>query len=444
VSQKTRFSKRLTTRQVIVGGGTAGLTVAARLAEDASIKVAVIEAGDFYEDVNGNLSTVPAYGALVSTPAVDWGFKSTPQSALNGRQLDYSRGKTVGGSSATNLMAYHRGTVDSYHSWAQMVGDTSFDWANFLPYFQKSVKYTPPNNDLRAANASVLSPSVQSYSVSGGPLDITHSNFADPVSSYAGSAWKELGLNQLNDLTSGALIGNQYSPATIRPSDQTRSTSKSSFLQYAVNSGRNNIFLYKTSLAEKINFANNKATGVSVSSGSTTFTLKAKKEVILAAGTLQTPQLLMVSGVGPKKVLKQYGIKVIQDLPGVGQGMEDHLFFSMVYKVDVVTLSQTLTDPVFAANVETEYNQNHTGILTHTGADYFAWEKLPSKYLTKLSSQAQKDLAAFPQDWPHYEVVIGDVPFTAGANYAQGIGMLEAATARGESHLGSDFHSIGR
>jgi choline dehydrogenase len=444
VSQKTRSSKRLTTRQVIVGGGTAGLTVAARLAEDASIKVAVIEAGDFYEDVNGNLSTVPAYGALVSTPAVDWGFKSTPQSALNGRQLDYSRGKTVGGSSATNLMAYHRGTVDSYHSWAQMVGDTSFDWANFLPYFQKSVRYTPPNNALRAANASVLSPSVQSYSASGGPLEITHSNFADPVSSYAGSAWKELGLNQLNDLTSGALIGNQYSPATIRPSDQTRSTSKSSFLQYAVNSGRNNIFLYKTSLAEKINFANNKATGVTISSGSTTFTLEAKKEVILAAGTLQTPQLLLVSGVGPKKVLKQYGIKVIQDLPGVGQGMEDHLFFSMVYKVDVVTLSQTLTDPVFAAKVETEYNQNHTGILTHTGADYFAWEKLPSKYLTKLSSRAQKDLAAFPQDWPHYEVVIGDVPFTAGANYAQGIGMLEAATARGESHLGSGFCIIVR
>jgi choline dehydrogenase len=219
---------------------------------------------------------------------------------------------------------------------------------------------------------------MQSYSTSGGPLDITHSNFADPVSSYAGAAWKELGLSQLNNLTSGALIGNQYSPATLRPSDQTRFTSKSSFLQYAVNSGRNNIFLYKTSLTEKINFANSKATGVSVSSGSTTFTLKAKKEVILAAGTLQTPQLHMVSGVGPEKILKQYGIKVIQDLPGVGQGMQDHLFFSMVHKVDTV------------AKVENEYNQYHTGILTHTGADYFASEKLPSKILHKTLSTSSE------------------------------------------------------
>jgi choline dehydrogenase-like flavoprotein len=108
------------------------------------MKVAIVEAGDFFEDVNGNLSTVPGYGALVSTPAVDWGFKSTPQAALNGRQLDYSRGKTVGGSSATNSMAYHRGAVDSYHFWAQAVGDGSFEWDNFLTYFHKSVKYTAP------------------------------------------------------------------------------------------------------------------------------------------------------------------------------------------------------------------------------------------------------------------------------------------------------------
>ncbi|KAG9661789.1 hypothetical protein KCU64_g2352, partial [Aureobasidium melanogenum] len=279
-----------TSDYVVVGGSTAGLTVAARLAEDPRVKVAVIEAGDLYEHVNGNLSIVPDYGASVSTPAVDW----------------------------------------------------------------------------------------------------------------------------------GSLIGNQYSPATIRASDQTRSTSKSSFLEYAVNSGRNNIFLYKTSLAEKINFANKKATGVQVSSDSQKFTLQAKKEVILAAGTLQTPQLLMVS-----------------DIPGVGQNMEDHLFFSMVYKVDVVTLSKTLTDADFEAQVEAEYTKNHSGILTNTGADYFAWEKLPSKYLSKLSPQARTDLAAFPSDWPDYEVVIGDVPFAAGAEYAQAIGMLEAATARGNVSISS-------
>ncbi|KAG9962704.1 hypothetical protein KCU61_g4301, partial [Aureobasidium melanogenum] len=297
-----------TSDYVVVGGSTAGLTVAARLAEDPRVKVAVIEAGDLYEHVNGNLSIVPDYGASVSTPAVDWGFKPT---------------------------------------------------------------------------------------------------------------WKELGLAQLKDLTTGSLIGNQYSPATTVQATKRARRAKA------------------TSLAEKIIFANNKATGVQVSSNSQNFTLYAKKEVILADGTLQTPQLLMVSGVGPQNILTQHGIEVILDLPGVGQNMEDHLFFSMVYEVDVVTLSKTLTDADFAAQVEAEYTKNHSGILTNTGADYFAWEKLPSEYLSKLSQQARTDLAAFPSDWPDYEVVIGDVPFAAGAEYAQAIGMLEAATARGNVSISS-------
>lgn len=426
-----------------MGGGTAGLTVAARLAENPNVTIAVIEAGDFYEAVNGNLSIVPGYGALVSTPAVDWGFQTTPQFALGGRQLNYSRGKTVGGSSATNLMAYHRGTIDSYDLWAQAAGDNSFQFNNFLPYFQKSVKYTAPDNALRAANASIGPSSIQSYSAAGGPLEVTHPNYADSASSYAGAAWKELGLNQINDLTSGVLIGNQYSPATIRSSDQTRSTSKSSFLQNAVNSGRNNFFLYKTSLAKKIKFQGTKAIGVTVSANSTSFQLRARREVIVAAGSLQSPQLLMVSGVGPKSILDQHGIQVVKDLRGVGQNMQDHLFFSMVYKVGVTTLSQTLGNLSFAETVEAEYNNQHTGILTNTAADYFAWEKLPSPLSANLSSQAKFDLAAYPQDWPHYEVVIGDVPFEAGGNYAQTIGMLEAATARGMSRTADSQNSLG-
>ncbi|GAB7356608.1 hypothetical protein MBLNU459_g7332t3 [Dothideomycetes sp. NU459] len=422
---------------VIVGGGTAGLTVAARLAEDPNVTVAVIEAGDFYEAVNGNLSIVPGYGFEVSTPAVDWGFKTTPQSALGGRQLVYSRGKTVGGSSATNLMAYHRGTVDSYDRWANAVGDDSFQFDNFLQYFQKSVNYTAPDNLLRAANASISAPSIQSYSVAGGPLHVTHSNYADSASSYAGSAWGELGLNQINDLTSGTLIGNQYSPATIRPSDQTRSTSETTFLRYAVDSQRSNLFLYKTSLAKKIDFHGTKAVGVVVSTNTTTIRLDARREVILAAGTLQSPQLLMVSGVGPKPILDQYDIPIVKDLAGVGQNMQDHLFFSLVYKVNLTTLSQTLGDPRFAAEVEAQYNTNHTGILTSNAADYFAWEKLPPSLSANLSSKAKSDLAAYPQDWPDYEVVIADLPFEAGGNYAQTVGMLEAATARGNISISS-------
>ena len=263
------------------------MTVASRLAENSQLSIAVVEAGDFYEKVNGNLSIVPAYGGSVSTPAVDWGFKTTPQAALGGRSLAYNRGKTVGGSSATNLMAYHRGTIDSYDLWAKAADDQSYTFASLLPYFQKSVKYTPPNMSIRAANASVPSPHADAYSSSGGPLDVTHTNWADVVSSYGSSAFKEIGVDVLQDLSSGALIGNQYSPATVRPSDQTRSSSESSFWQASVKSGRNNLILYTNSMAKKILFDGSKtATGVSVQTGRDTFTLTATKEVILSAGAV--------------------------------------------------------------------------------------------------------------------------------------------------------------
>ena len=184
-------------------------------------------------------------------------------------------------------MAYHRGTTQSYDLWAKAVGDDSYTFSKFLPYFRKSVKYTAPNMSLRAANASVPNPSSQSYSASGGPLDITFPNWGNPVSSYAPAAFKEIGLDTIPDLTSGVLIGNQYSPVTIRPSDQTRSTSESSFWQASVKSGRGNLILYTKSMAKKILFTTaKKATAVVVETGGVKYTLSAKREVIVSAGVV--------------------------------------------------------------------------------------------------------------------------------------------------------------
>ncbi len=186
-------------------------------------------------------------------------------------------------------MAYHRGTVQSYDLWAKAAGDNSYTFSNLLPYFRKSVKYTPPNMKVRAANASVPDPSPQSYSTSGGPLEVTYPNWANPVSSYAGAAFKELGVNTLQDLTSGSLIGNQYSPATIRASDQTRSSSETSFWQASVRSGRGNLILYTQTLAKKVLFSDSKkATAVVVETGGVRYTLSAKKEIILSAGAVSS------------------------------------------------------------------------------------------------------------------------------------------------------------
>lgn len=262
--------------------------MAARLAEHPEHTVAIIEAGDYVENVNTNISKVPGYGYKASVDGLDWGFVTTPQQGVGGRQLAYNRGKALGGSSATNLLAYHRATVDSFKAWATQVGDESWNFASFLPWYRKSVAYTPPNQKLRAANASVPALDPKAFSVDGGPLHVTHSAWADPVSSFAREAWKELGVSELNDLLSGALIGNQYSPATIRPDDQTRDTSATSFLNYATTSGRNNVKVYRLSLAKRILFDNTTATGVLVSSGDSNieFRLSAKREVILAAGAV--------------------------------------------------------------------------------------------------------------------------------------------------------------
>ena len=161
----------------VIGGGTAGLAIASRLAETYS--VAVIEAGGLYEIENGNNSVVPWYaltmGVLsVSTeyprqPLVDWDLVSLPQTAAGNRKIHYAQGKTLGGSSALNTMGYHRGTVGTYQSWADLVGDQSYTWPNVLPYFKKSSYLTPPNLAKRnVQNATVLyDPTVFDNALSG-------------------------------------------------------------------------------------------------------------------------------------------------------------------------------------------------------------------------------------------------------------------------------------
>ncbi|KAF2476812.1 alcohol oxidase [Lindgomyces ingoldianus] len=426
--QYVAFPSNRTFDYVIIGAGLAGLTVAARLAETPGITVGVIEAGDFYENVNGNKSRVPGYGGSASAPGVDWAIPPTPQPQLNRSNVtNYRQGKCVGGSTTTNLMAYHRSTKGAYDLWASLVGDTGYTFSNFLPWMRKSVHFTPANSALRAKNASVPAAKAESYDRNGGPFQVTFANWANPVSSYAELGWKALGLFPLQDLTSGTLIGNQYSPMALKASDQSRSTSASSFLQYAVSSGRNNLFIFTNSMARRITFDNNKrAHSIIAQSNGLIFELKAKQEVVLSAGVIHSPQILLLSGIGPSETLNKFNIPVVKDLPGVGKNLHDHPIFQFVYQANAVTGS-SLFDPAFADAAAKEYDKTHTGILTHNMADHFAWGKIP---LNQLSSQAKSDLASLPADWPHYEVVVADVGFGPG-NYAEGVAMLQAVTSRG-------------
>lgn len=408
------------------------------------MSIALIEEGGFYEQENGNQTLVPGYYSdNLAGANINWNFQTEVQPQLLDQSFSCARGKTLGGSSALNAMLYQRGTNGSYQAWADAVGDQSWTFDNFLPFFQKSANYTPPNTILRAENASVLAPSSIAYSATGGPLHVSFPNTAASFSSWGQLGLRELGLPDIEDFSSGALIGSQYCPLTVRPDDQTRSTSEASYLQasFARNELYPNLVVYIHSLGSKIIFDSNKtATGVLVKSNNISYLLNAMKEVIVSAGVFQSPQLLMVSGVGPSQELAKHNITVVADRPGVGQNMWDHVLWPVTYETDLQTTA-SLDNPAQAYASERQYHINKTGLLTTNGADYLGWEKLPQQYFNNLSSQAQADLSAFPSDWPDLEfVILGFTPTSylpKNVNYATCLAALITPVSRGNISLNS-------
>jgi len=188
---------------------------------------------------------------------------------------------------------------------------------------------------------------------------------------------------------------------TVEHTLQTRKSSETAFLQPAL--ANPNLIVYIQSLAKKIIFDFNKvATGVQVDTEGKVYTLTARKEVILSAGAFQSPQLLMVSGVGPQATLSKYSIPVVADRPGVGQNMWDHILFGPAYRVNVITGS-SLANPAFAAQTAADFNRDQTDILANTGGDFLAWEKIPRSARKSFTNQTERSLATFPADWPEIE-----------------------------------------
>lgn len=353
-----------------------------------------------------------------------------------------ARGNTNEHSSALNAMLYQRGTKQSYAAWADMVGDQDYTFDALLPFFEKSVNYTAPNAALRAANASVPAPNASVYSDLGGPLHVSYPNWATPFASWGQLALREIGIPDIEDFSSGELIGSQYCPLTVRPDDETRSSSEASYLQQSLADKESRLQVYIHSMAKKVLFSSNKtATGVVVESYGKQYTLSASREVILSAGAFQSPQLLMVSGVGPKATLQQHNITVVSDRPGVGSNMWDHVLWPVLYEVDVMTQA-ALTNASFLAEASKMYNENQTGILTNQGADYLGWEKLPAANFAQLSNATQKALSAFPADWPDLEFVVGSFlpvkAFSASTSYAFMEIALIAPLSRGNVSISSN------
>jgi len=233
-------------------------------------------------------------------PLMDWDLLSTPQSAAGNRRIHYAQGKTLGGSSAINSMGYHRATRGAFQLWADTVGDQSYAFDRVFPYFKRTCTLTPPDLEKRnAPNATVLYDLNSCDNTPENPLQVSWSNWVDPAQSWLARALQAVGqtLSPMG-LNSGELNGGAWIPNTIDPKNVTRSTSKNSYLEYALEQQkRARITIYLRSQASKILFdGKKKAIGVAVSSGSQQYVLSAKKEVILSAGVFHSPQILMLSG----------------------------------------------------------------------------------------------------------------------------------------------------
>ncbi|KAI4162703.1 MAG: hypothetical protein LQ342_003749 [Letrouitia transgressa] len=426
------LGKDATYDYVIVGGGTSGLTVAKRLAEDPKVSVAVVEAGGFYGLDNGNVSQIPAYHTVNSNadpdpaniqPLIDWGIITPPQDGLNGRKLHFSQGKCLGGS----------GTIGSYNRWADIVGDDSFTFDNILPFFKKSVQFTPPNQSKLGPGVTV--PYDPSAFGQGGPLRVSYSNFYQPISPFVNKAFAALGLKSIHGFNSGKLIGYSHITDAIDPQAETRSSAETSFLAAAIEQSA--LQVYKQTLAKRIVFSGKRASGVQVQTVGVRYALTARKEVIVAAGAFRTPQLLMVSGVGPQASLSKLGVHTISDLKGVGQNLWDQPNFGLLYPVNVSTFS-SFGNPSFLNEANDNFLKRQEGPLTNPGGDIIGWEKLPTKYYSSLSKTVRADLAEFPNDWPDLELlpsVFG--PPDPEDNFAVFLITLLTTTSRGSVTLNS-------
>jgi len=394
---------------VIIGGGTAGPALAARLAEDPSVTVALVEAGTFYELSNGNNTQIPIDCAMYTGkdvndwhPGVDWGFVTTPQPGYNGAAVHYPRGKMLGGSSARNYMTYHGIPRGAHQKWADEVGDNSYTYENFYPYFKKSQNFSPPNNQKRFRNATpVYDASVLGR---GGPLSTIFPNYAGAFGTWMLRGLAEIGVPLLREgFQSGKLMGAAYALATINIDTNTRDSAATAFLPTHINKDIKNLIIYVSTMGKRVIFdANRRATGVEVDYSGRRFTLSARREVILSAGAFQSPQLLMVSGVGPAAVLNQHNIPIVADRPGVGQNLQDHVLFGPSYRVNVITAG-SFAVPGFADAAAEEFLTRGTGIMTSPGADVFAWEKVPQALRRDFSPEVLRNLAEFPEDWPEIE-----------------------------------------
>ncbi len=302
---------------IVVGGGSAGCVLAARLSEDADVSVALIEAGP--TDKNVLIHCPAGLAVLAKTHSANWNFSTVPQKGLNGRVGWSPRGKVMGGSSSVNAMVYTRGHKADYDHWAAE-GNPGWSYDEILPYFRRA-EHNERYSD--------------KFHGQGGPLNVMDLRSPSKYLAAFAEAGREAGYPVNADFNGADQEG--VGAYQVTHKDGERFSAAKAYI--TPNLGRKNLTVFTNALTTRVLFEGKRATGIELRQDGKTLQIGANREVLLAAGALQTPQLLMLSGVGDAAELAALGIGVVHDLPGVGKNFHDHI--DIVQVVDAPSLVET-------------------------------------------------------------------------------------------------------
>ncbi|WP_440106505.1 GMC family oxidoreductase [Acidovorax sp. BL-A-41-H1] len=348
---------------IIIGGGTAGALLSNRLSA-GRYRVLLIEAGrkDDYHWIH-----IPVgYLYCIGNPRTDWLYNTEPDAGLNGRTLRYPRGKTLGGCSSINGMIYMRGQARDYDQWAALTGDDSWRWDNTLAYFRRHEDHWRLDQP-EGANENFKRLHGNKATGSTGEWRVEKQRLRWDVLDAFAQAAQQAGIPATDDFNGGNNEGVGY--FEVNQKSGFRWNTAKAFLRPTCY-GRANFEMWTSAHVTRLNIetqpdGSKRCTGVQVWDGTQMITANAAREIILSAGAVNSPQILQLSGIGPAALLRQHGIEVVHDLPGVGANLQDHLQIRAVFKVNGVTTLNTLASSLWGkARIGLEYLAKRTGPMS--------------------------------------------------------------------------------